>query len=85
MEGILPDKVRWRTSRGHVSELIEHGLRDKEKTMIDVLLQETRNTQSEYLSPEKLMSAWQKYQEGTSLADSPLLTPVALQAWLRSR
>ena len=54
MEGILPDKVRWRTSCGHVTEVIEHGLRDKEKSKIDVLLQETSDTQNEYLNTEKL-------------------------------
>jgi asparagine synthetase B (glutamine-hydrolysing) len=88
MAGILPEKVRRRTSLAHFSELHHRGLRERAKTRVLDLLAESRAVRSGLASGDALRREWEAYWSSTDRLDGPphqLIGFLCAESWLRAR
>jgi len=87
LEGILPEKVRWRTSLAHFLELEERGLRDRERPRVQALLKDSIVLGKGWLGRDHLVRQWENYLAG----EAPLTDRghqigfLCLESWLRQR
>jgi len=89
MVGILPERVRQRTSVSHVSELILRGLYEKERSRVHELLQSVQVVRAGFMDREHLSTMLTSYRQIASSSMNPLVQSwmrvLCLEAWLQCR
>jgi asparagine synthase (glutamine-hydrolysing) len=84
MADILPETIRQRSTKAHFSEVVDYGLREKERAKVRSLLDGIMTDQGKYLDSNELRSAWQQYYKSTDLPPTRFLAAPLLRAWLQS-
>jgi asparagine synthetase B (glutamine-hydrolysing) len=86
MDGILPEKVRRRTTFARFDELTERGLRERERKRVEALLDAPLAVSRGLVDGARLASAWELYWQGSGLQPHRhLIGPLCVEAWLRHR
>jgi len=87
LRGLLPEKVRRRTTGSHFGASEERGLRETERRRIVALLKDPVLVRLGYVDERELRSAWELYwrQGGQSGMYRPLTAGLCVEAWLRKR
>lgn len=85
MHGLLPEVVRQRTGFAHFSELIDRGLRERERVRIQQLIHASRVAARGWLPPDSLNRGWSNYWNEHPGAWYHSLTGfLCVETWLRS-
>lgn len=85
MAGILPEKIRNRTTAADFTPLVERGLRENEVQKVNALLQEPELVRCGYVDQDRLSRAWISYRRDRNLNVRPLIYGLCAEAWLRSQ
>ena len=84
MAGILPEKVRKRSKNAHFSGLVDRGLRDKERSRVTELLENSRLVEGGLVDAVRLRQAWDRYwQSQRFYTERPLMYMLCAEEWLR--
>lgn len=84
LQGILPERIRARSSWCISDDIIELGLR-KERCRVLALLEEPRSADLGLIDAAKLKRAWKRYWQGENTEQSLLLSWLRIELWLRGK
>lgn len=84
MIGILVEEVRQRATFAHFSNMVDIGLREKERDRIAALLEAVATSLGPYIRKDGLAFSWQLYYNGSSLPQRSFLAPVLFLSWRQS-
>lgn len=84
MKGVLPEKVRRRTTEAEFSPLIERELRHRQRTEADQLIRDSNLVKLGVVEHDRLQDAWRSYcEESNSSAASVVTHALAWELWYR--
>jgi asparagine synthase (glutamine-hydrolysing) len=83
MDKMLPEKIRWRTTKAHLGDLQNLGLREKGRSRVLGLIEDSRAVRLGLVDGAKLTQAWKSYWKNSRYPDRPLVRFLCAEAWLR--
>ena len=82
MIGAMPEKIRVRRSKSHILELIDKGLKVRERKKVENLLDNPRSEALGFVRAQFLNAAFAAYWRGQA-SGFDLHSFLALESWLR--
>lgn len=83
MKGLLPEKIRRRTTKCHLGDIQERGIQEKERRRIQELINDSRAVEMGLVNPDALKKAWESCWNGGEYPARPLVRFLCAEAWLR--
>lgn len=85
MTDILPAEVRQRTDKARFDELVERGLRERERSRVQSLLLNARLVSTGLVDSQHLQRAWSRYWADGSYNRWHLFWALSVELWLRGQ
>ncbi len=83
MKGLLPEKIRHRTTKCHLGDIQERGIQEKEICRVQELINDSRAVEMGLVNPDALKKAWDSCWNGEEYPARPLVRFLCAEAWLR--
>ena len=83
MKGLLPEKIRNRTTKCHLGDIQERGIKEKETRRVRDLIEHSRAVEMGLVHPGILIKAWDSCWNGGKYPSRPLVRFLCVEAWLR--
>lgn len=84
LKGILPEKIRMRRTKGHGGEIVERGIKEREKHRVLSFINDSLSVRMGLVHNDALVKAWDSYWNTGKYPARPLVRFLCAEAWLRN-